>query len=58
MYLALALLHPGGALQHPTLGGAYTSAPHWRHVQLKSAARCLSSGAQPWYANCGVWQSN
>ena len=20
--------------------------------------RCLSSGAQPWYANCGVWQSN
>ena len=24
----------------------------------KSAARCLSSGAQPWHANCGAWQSN
>ena len=24
----------------------------------KSAARCLSSGAQQWHANCGVWHSN
>jgi hypothetical protein len=24
----------------------------------KSGARCLSSGAQPSHANCGVWQSN
>ena len=24
----------------------------------KSAARCLSSGAQPPHANCGVWRSN
>jgi hypothetical protein len=24
----------------------------------KSAARCLSSGVQPSFANCGVWQSN
>ena len=28
------------------------------HNMGKSAARCLSSGAQPSHANCGVWQSN
>ena len=27
-------------------------------MAAKSAARCLSSGAQQWHANCGVWQSN
>ena len=25
---------------------------------IVGAARCLSSGAQPSHANCGVWQSN
>jgi hypothetical protein len=29
--------------------------PTWA---AKSAARCLSSGAQPSHTNCGVWQSN
>ena len=27
-------------------------------IAIAGAARCLSSGAQRWHANCGVWQSN
>jgi hypothetical protein len=27
-------------------------------ITAKSAARCLSGGAQKSHTNCGVWQSN
>jgi hypothetical protein len=44
---ATSAIPPGAACRQTHTTGA-----------AKSAARCLSSGAQPSYANCGVWQSN